>query len=188
MWNDFQWKGQPLYVTFTTSLPAFYNCLSLYQHEQTGETITYNFLDPPVSTRQHSVTKVSICYNDWIFLANWHASHNLRILTVTTARQTDIVTMIKITRYRASTSTRWHFAFCACCHSNETNALIANIRPIVHNWTAPPIIPPTYIRVHAVVSECSDGQTDTQVAATTIHFASAMPHVKCNNINNNMLR
>jgi len=29
------------------------------------------------------------------------------------------------TRHRASTSTRWHFAFALCCHSNETHAPIA---------------------------------------------------------------
>jgi len=31
------------------------------------------------------------------------------------------------TRHRASTSTRWHFAFGLCCHSNETRAPIANL-------------------------------------------------------------
>jgi len=30
------------------------------------------------------------------------------------------------TRHRASTSTRWYFAFGLCCHSNETRASIAN--------------------------------------------------------------
>jgi len=30
-------------------------------------------------------------------------------------------------RHRASTSTRWHFTFTLCCHSNETRALIANL-------------------------------------------------------------
>ena len=31
-----------------------------------------------------------------------------------------------LTRHRASTSTRWHFAFRLCCHSNETRGPIAN--------------------------------------------------------------
>jgi len=44
---------------------------------------------------------------------------------------------------------------------------------------APPTIPPTYIRLCAVVWECGEGQTDTQTAVTTIHFASAKPHAKC---------
>jgi len=51
----------------------------------------------------------------------------------------------------------------------------------------------SYIRVHAVVWECGEGQTDrqchtctqinidTQTAVTTTHFDSAMPHAKCNN-------
>ena len=30
------------------------------------------------------------------------------------------------TRHKAITSTRWHFAFAQCCHSNETRAPIAN--------------------------------------------------------------
>jgi len=30
------------------------------------------------------------------------------------------------TRHRVSTSTRWHFAFALCCHSNETRVPIAN--------------------------------------------------------------
>jgi len=31
------------------------------------------------------------------------------------------------------------------------------------------------------VWECSEGQTDTQACVTTVQFASAMPHMKCNN-------
>jgi len=30
------------------------------------------------------------------------------------------------TKRRASTSTRWHFTFALCCHSNATRAPIAN--------------------------------------------------------------
>jgi len=52
------------------------------------------------------------------------------------------------------------------------------IRSIVHNWRESPTIPPTYIRVRAVVWECGEGQTDTETAVTTIHFASATPHTK----------
>jgi len=74
----------------------------------------------------------------------------------------------------------------------------------------PPTIPPSYIRVRAVVCKCGDRQTDTdrqthrwldrqtarqtdtqmarqtdrqtdrQMAMANIHFASAIPHVKCN--------
>jgi len=55
------------------------------------------------------------------------------------------------------------------------------IRRIVHNYRAPPTIPSTNIWVHAVVWECSKGQTNTQTAVTNIHFTLAMPHVKCNN-------
>jgi len=43
-----------------------------------------------------------------------------------------------------------------------------------------PAILPNYIRVHAVVWECGEGQTDTLAAMDSIHFASAMPHAKSN--------
>jgi len=46
-----------------------------------------------------------------------------------------------------------------CCHSNETRALIANL-PNSAQLEGTPTIPPTYIRVRAVVWECSEGQTD----------------------------
>ena len=45
-------------------------------------------------------------------------------------------------------------------------------------------MPPSYIRVHAVVWAYGRGQTDrhTQTHMTTIHFASSTTHAKCNNI------
>jgi len=55
------------------------------------------------------------------------------------------------------------------------------IHLIVNNQRAPPTIPPTYVWVCAVVWECGEGQTDTQTAVASIHFALAMPHVKCKN-------
>ena len=57
-----------------------------------------------------------------------------------------------------------------------------------------PTIPPTYIRVRAVVWHCGERQahrqtdrqtdthTDAQTAVVTIHFASATPHAKCNEV------
>ena len=54
------------------------------------------------------------------------------------------------------------------------------IHPIVLNQGAPHTIPPSYICVTAVVWECGEGQTDTQTAMASIHFASAVPHMKCN--------
>ena len=71
-----------------------------------------------------------------------------------------------------------------CCHSNETRAPIANPSNSAQ-LDGTRTIPPTYIRVRAVVWECGEGQTDrhtdTQTAVTIIHFASATPHAKCNN-------
>jgi len=57
------------------------------------------------------------------------------------------------------------------------------ISPIVHNYRAPPTIPPSYIWVRAVVWECIKGQIDThtQMAMTTIRFVSTT-RVKCKNV------
>jgi len=48
-------------------------------------------------------------------------------------------------------------------------------------------MPPSYIRVRAVVWAYgrgqTDRQTDTQTRVTTIYFASSTTHAKCNNNN-----
>jgi len=82
-------------------------------------------------------------------------------------------------KYRASTSTRWHFTFVLCCHSNEIRALIANM-PNRAQLGGNPTILPSYIQVHAVW-ECGEGHTDRQTRMTNIHFASSTTHAKCNN-------
>jgi len=58
--------------------------------------------------------------------------------------------------------------FCAapCCHSNETRAPIAN-PPSSAQLGAPPTIPPSYIRVRAVVWAYGEGQTDRQTRTHT---------------------
>jgi len=48
-----------------------------------------------------------------------------------------------------------------CCHSNETRAPTAN-SPNNAQAEGTPTIPPSYIRVRAVVWECCEGQTDRQ--------------------------
>jgi len=48
-----------------------------------------------------------------------------------------------------------------CCHSNETRAPIAN-QPNSAQLKGTPNIPPSYIRVHAVVWECGKGQTHSR--------------------------
>jgi len=78
----------------------------------------------------------------------------------------DVTTMK--TRRRASTSTRWHFAFGLCCYSNEILAPIANVPNSVQLEGTPS---PTYIRVCAVVSACGEIQTKIQTCVTNIHFA-----------------
>lgn len=54
-----------------------------------------------------------------------------------------------------------------------------------HNNKSGPWPKVTNIRVHAIVRECGDGQTerhtDTQMFMANIYFASAIPHAKCNN-------
>ena len=66
------------------------------------------------------------------------------------------------------------------------------IRPTVHNLTAPPTIPPSYIWVRAVVW-AQDRQTHTHTLShtlretrvtkqTNIHFTSSTTHAKRNNL------
>ena len=51
-----------------------------------------------------------------------------------------------------------------CCHDNETRATIAN--PLNSaQLGGTPTIPPSYIRVRAVVRECGKGQTDRHTDA-----------------------
>ena len=92
-------------------------------------------------------------------------------------RRTRTAAATTTTRHIASTSTCWHFAFGACCHSNETRAPIAN-RSISAQLEDIPTIPASYIRVRAVLWECGEGQThgqtDTQTRVANIHFASPM--------------
>jgi len=87
-----------------------------------------------------------------------------------------------LTRHKASTSTCWHFAFGVCRHSNETRAPTAN-PPNSAQLEDIPTIPPSYIRVPAVVWPCGEGQshTDTQTLVTNISFASSTTQAKCNN-------
>jgi len=66
-----------------------------------------------------------------------------------------------------------------CCHSNETRASIANL-PNSAQLGGTPYHPTIYIRVHAVVWECSNGQRDRQTHVTNIHFASSTTNTKCN--------
>jgi len=70
-------------------------------------------------------------------------------------------------------------------HSNETHAPIAN-PPNSGQLGGTPTIPPTCIRVRAVMWECGDGQTgrhtDTQTRVSSIHFASSTTHTKCNDV------
>jgi len=56
-----------------------------------------------------------------------------------------------------------------CCHSNQTRTPIANL-PNNAQLYGISYHSPSYI--HAVVCNCGKGQTDTQTAVTTIHFAS----------------
>jgi len=50
----------------------------------------------------------------------WSNDYSVTVVTVSVAA------VVIITSHRASTSTRWHFAFALCCHGNETRAPIAN--------------------------------------------------------------
>jgi len=87
-----------------------------------------------------------------------------------------------ITRHRARTSTRWHFAFGLCCHSNETPAPIANPPNNAQLGGNP------YHSKKSHPGPCSNGgirrgtdtHLNTKTAMATIHFASSRTRAKCN--------
>jgi len=82
------------------------------------------------------------------------------------------------TRHRASTRTRWLFAFGLCCHSNEIPKPIANL-PNSAQLGGPPYHSP---KLHQ--DPCSSGGMrrgrDTQTRVTNIHFASSTTDAKYN--------
>jgi len=92
--------------------------------------------------------RVTTISNDWLINKQYSRDIQAYLLHTTT----------KI-RHRASTSTRWHYAFALCYHNNETRPPIAN-PPKNAQLGGIPYHSPSYIRVRAVVWACGDGQTD----------------------------
>jgi len=97
------------------------------------------------------------------------------------------------TSHRASTNTGWHFAFGAIRICSVRGYKLTYVCVVIATIANPPnsaqlqgtlTISPSYIRVRAVLWQCGERQTDrhtyTQTAVANIHFASAMPHTKCN--------
>ena len=106
----------------------------------------------------------------------------LRLLnehTAATGRPTPII----ITRHRASTSIRWHFAFGLCCHCNETRTPIANPPNSAKLGGTTLTFPKLHVGPWSSVGVrrgTNTQTTDTQTCVTTIHFASSTSHEKCN--------
>ena len=81
-----------------------------------------------------------------------------------------------ITKHKTSTEHSltfrvWHYVIIATKPVHQLQ-----IRSIMHNYRAPPTIPPSYIRVRAVVRECGKGQTHTHTDARdqyTFHLGYA---------------
>jgi len=106
------------------------------------------------------------------------------------------VSFSALTKIERVTSTRWHFAFSAicvqcirlqayvlvCCHSNKTCAPVANPPNTVQLEGTPYHSPKLHPGPCSSVGmrPGTDRQIDTQMAMANIHFASAMPHAKCN--------
>ena len=86
--------------------------------------------------------------------------------------------------YQAQSENKHSLTFCVRHYVVIATKLVHQLQicPIVHNQRALPTIPSTYTRVCAVMWECGKGQTNTHTAVTNIHFASAMPHAKCNKV------
>ena len=99
-----------------------------------------------------------------------HAEHSGADARVVWTAFSQHGTVAIITRHRGSTSTRWHFAFGLCCHSNETRVPIAN-PPNTVQLESTPTITASNIPVRAVVWECCEGQTQTHRRAWPIYIS-----------------
>ena len=86
---------------------------------------------------------------------------------------------IQQTRHRASTSTRWHFAFALCCHSNATRAPIVNLPNRAQLGGTPYHFPKLHLGPCSNVSMRPRTGTHSR-RAWPLHFASSMTHAKCN--------
>jgi len=75
------------------------------------------------------------------------------------------IALRELTRHRSSTSTRWHFAFALCCHSNPVHRL--QIRPTVHNWGYPLPFPKLHPGPCSSVSMRRRTDTHTQTDTQT---------------------
>jgi len=94
-----------------------------------------------------------------------------------------------VTRHKASTGTRWHFAFVLCCHSNETRAPITNLPNGAQLRSTPYYSPKLHPGLCSSVgmwqwtdrhTETHTGRdTDTQTRMTNIHFVSSTTDGKC---------
>jgi len=73
------------------------------------------------------------------------------------------------------------FGHSVCCHSNETCAPIANMRNSARTTRGHPYHSPNLHPDPCGSEGQTNTQTDTHTVVATIHFASAMPHTKCNN-------
>jgi len=73
-----------------------------------------------------------------------------------------------------------------CCHSNKTHAPTANLPNSAQLEGTPYHSPNLHTGPCSSVGmrQWTHRQADTQTAVTNIHFASATPHVKCNNTAN----
>ena len=76
------------------------------------------------------------------------------------------------TRHTVSTSTRWHFAFGLCCHSNETQTRAPTANPPNSaQLQGAPYHSPTYMPVSSVVwYAAADRQSDTHRHVWPIHI------------------
>jgi len=85
--------------------------------------------------------------------------------------------------HRASTSTRWHFAFGLHCHSNKTRAPIANLPKSAQLGGTPYHSPKLHLGPCSSVAmrRSTDRQTHMQTCITNIHFTLSMTHAIYNN-------
>ena len=99
-------------------------------------------------------------------------------------RPSQVGALPKRTRHRADRSSRWHFAFGVCCHSNEIHTPIANPPNSAQLQSTPYHFPKLHPGPCSSVGmrrrTARHTHTGTHMHVTITHFATATPHAKCN--------
>ena len=158
--DDLQWPWRP--CTYCTTLKVwFFVQLCRGLQDFNWQRIAWSLRDSWVSCENSSVVKFQ--RKVYVPMTDFQSTTALLYyLAKFVCSKLPLNVYSYTTRHRAS----WQHSLTFCVWRYVVVATKPvhrlQIRQIVHNQRAPRTIPPSYIRVHAVVWECGEGQTDRQ--------------------------